>query len=62
MATPRTSGSHVSQACVATLCGTGAVDLAKHGIAQWNQGLGKSWLGDQDSNLGCPVQSRVFYR
>ena len=22
----------------------------------------ESWLGDQDSNLGCSVQSRVFYR
>ena len=25
--------------------------------------MGKNvWLGDQDLNLGCPVQSREFYR
>jgi hypothetical protein len=25
-------------------------------------GIDKSWLGDLDSNQGCPVQSREFYR
>jgi hypothetical protein len=24
--------------------------------------LARDWLGDLDSNQGCPVQSREFYR
>lgn len=32
------------------------------GEAGNRRGLRRPWLGDLDSNQGCPVQSREFYR
>jgi hypothetical protein len=30
--------------------------------ARTSAGFAVRWLGDLDSNQGCPVQSREFYR
>ena len=37
---------------------TGYLDVWKSGLL-W---IAASWLGDLDSNQGCPGQSREFYR
>lgn len=44
------------------LAETNAIAARQEAGTMANSGKSENWLGDLDSNQGCPGQSREFYR